>query len=38
MLLLVLFAATAFGAENAVVSRAARLIDGRGGTVLASAT
>ena len=38
MLLLFLFAATAFGAENAVVIRAARLFDGRSATVIAPAT
>src|SRR6266513_130389 len=38
MLLLLLFAATAFGAENVVVIRAARMIDGRSGTVVAPAT
>jgi imidazolonepropionase-like amidohydrolase len=37
MLLLLLFAATASGAENLVVIRAARMIDGRGGSVVAPA-
>jgi imidazolonepropionase-like amidohydrolase len=38
VLCMLLFAFSAFGAENAVVIRAARLIDGRGGAVIAPAT
>jgi imidazolonepropionase-like amidohydrolase len=38
VLCLLLFALPAFGAENAVFIRAARLIDGRGGAVIAPAT
>ena len=38
VLCLLLFAFSASGAENAVVIRAARLIDGRGGAVIAPAT
>jgi imidazolonepropionase-like amidohydrolase len=38
VLCLLLFAFSAFGAENAVVIRAARLIDGRGGAVISPAT
>ena len=38
VLCILLFAGSAFGAENAVVIRAARLIDGRGGAVISPAT
>ena len=38
VLCILLFAASAFGADNAIVIRAARLIDGRGGAVISPAT